>query len=118
MDLFSEDQVPFGSSVSSSLSCPKDSERIELAFDVLRSQHLFRKLGVPSVVNQRSPLRFLRILGNTSSGSSLDLSTATKLLSGLNSTHGGPHKSNGDPNGFMGRDRNGTYMSFVVEFWS
>lgn len=77
MDLFVEDQVPFG--VPSTLSCPKDSEHLERAFDFLQYQHLLKKLGVSSVINQHTLVRLFRILGNTSSGSSFEFLAAAKL---------------------------------------
>ena len=107
MDLFVEDEVPFG--VFFSQSCPKDSEHLERAFDLLQYQHLFQKLGVPSVVGQEIIIiRRLRVLGNTSSGSSLDLLPANQLLSAFNSSassKGGPQETHG---GCTGRERNGT----------
>jgi hypothetical protein len=106
MDLFVEDQVPFG--VSSPLSCPKDSEHLERAFDLSRYHHLSKKLGVPSVVNQHAPvIRLLRILGNTSSGSLADVLSPAKLLSDFDasSTQGGPRQTHSGSSGALG----GTY---------
>ena len=91
MDLFVEDQVPFG--VSPPLSCPKDSEHLEKAFDFLQYQHLSKKLDVSSEINRRTLVRLFRILGNTSSGSSIELLAAAKLArfiqGGLQEIHGG-----------------------------
>jgi hypothetical protein len=110
MDLFAEDQVPLG--VSSPLSCPQDSEHLERAFDLLQYQHLFKKLGVSSVVDHHILIaRVLRILGNTSSGSSVDLLSAPKLLSSLDasSTQGGPQQTDSDSSDGKGGEKNSMY---------
>jgi hypothetical protein len=86
MNLFVEDQVPFG--VSSPLSCPKDSELSEQAFDFLRFQHLYKQLDLPSIVNQHTLVVSLlnsRRVSETSSGS-FDFWSAANLLSGFDAS--------------------------------
>lgn len=86
MDLFTDDEVPFG--VSSLFSCPKDTEHLERAFDFLRYQHMSGELGVPSVVNQDTTLvRPLLDLGNTSGSAEFGFDSS--------SAQGGPQKING-----------------------
>jgi hypothetical protein len=102
MDLFVEDQLPFG--VSSALSCPKDSEHLEKAFDFLQYQHLSTKLDVPSAINQRTLVRLFRVLGNTSSGSSFEF-LAAKLARFI---QGGRQEIYG------GSSENGTHTFRVV----
>lgn len=110
MDPFVDDQVPFG--VSSSLSCLKDSEHLEKAFDLLRYQHLSKKLGVPSALNQRTPIRRLRILGNSSSGSPFEfLAVAAKLAHFIQS---GSREIYGGSKGSTRGEKNGMHTSGVV----
>jgi len=98
MDLLVEDPVPFG--VSSPPSCPEGSEHLEKAFDFFRYQHLSKKLGVPSALNRRTPIRLFRILGNTSSGSAFVSLAVTKLARFDPSVQGG--------------EKNGMHMLGVV----
>ena len=72
MDLFAEAKIPFGARPA--LFCRKDAEHEEMAFDLLRYRHAFKKFGVPSVTSRAGlPPRPVgsRVLGNTSSVHSL-----------------------------------------------
>jgi len=96
MDLFVEDPVPFG--VKPLLSCPKDSELLERGYDLLYYQHLFMKLGIPSVVHLRDLPQLLRLLGNTSSGDAQ-----------------AQGQTNGDSSDSTGEENYGKYLLGVAE---
>ena len=108
MDLFVEDPAPFG--IKPLLSCPKDSEHLERTYDLLHYQHLFMKLGIPSVVHLSDLPQLLRLLGNTSSG---DFWDAVNRLSGFNAQAQG--QTNGDSNDYTGGENYGKYSLGVVE---
>jgi hypothetical protein len=106
LDLFAEDRAPFH--VSSQRSCPKASEHLERAFELLRYKYLSKKLGVPSVANQYAlVVRPLRILGNTSSPSAGFLSVSNLLDASF--TQGGPQLPNSGSRGAIG-EKHGTYL--------
>lgn len=79
MDLFAEEELPLGFRNFCPDVCTEESERLERAFDVLKYRHLFKRDGVPlEALNVLLP-QPLRILGNTSSGSPVDVFSTTLL---------------------------------------
>ena len=88
MNLFAEDGVPLGYSSFSPEVCPKDSEHLERAFDLLKYQYLFKTYGVPLDNQDLLLVRPLRTLGNTSSGSADDVFSSMTLPHFIVSTDG------------------------------
>jgi len=93
MDIFSDDTAPLG--FSSSPFCPVDSEHLERSFDLLRYQHAFKQLGVPSVVN--SGIRLV----TSSTGSGSHGGTSTDIVSG----RFGSTSRDASPSPFLDRPR-------------